>query len=217
MRRARPCRVVAGRLRDSFALMQWLCSPSVAYLFERASASGASTSPSAGALDIINFVWWIGIGHAGTLISRDPAAVPAEVAHEHQPLRRGDDDLRRDVRRASSRVFHIGRPWLAYWLLPVSRTTMGLWPQLPQPAHLGRLRGVAPTSPCRCSSGTSASIPDLATLRDRATAASRRSFLRHLRDGLARDRPATGRRYEMRLPPAGRYSHPARPLACTPS
>ena len=35
----------------------------------RASASGATTSRSAWAFGIINFVWWIGIGHAGTLIS----------------------------------------------------------------------------------------------------------------------------------------------------
>ena len=33
------------------------------------------------AFDITNFVWWIGIGHAGTLISRHPLPLPAEVAH----------------------------------------------------------------------------------------------------------------------------------------
>jgi hypothetical protein len=47
------------------------------------------------AWDITNFVWWVGIGHAGTLIS-GAAAVPPEVAHGHQPLCRGDDHLRGD-------------------------------------------------------------------------------------------------------------------------
>ncbi len=38
-------------------------------------------NPVGWAWDITNFVFWIGIGHAGTLISRDPLPVPAEVAH----------------------------------------------------------------------------------------------------------------------------------------
>ncbi len=43
--------------------------------------------PVAWGMPIINFVWWIGIGHAGTLISAGPAAFPAAVAHHRQPLR----------------------------------------------------------------------------------------------------------------------------------
>ena len=50
----------------------------------------------------------------------DPAAAAAGVAHLDQPLRRGDDALRRRLRAACSRCFHTGRPWLA--LLAVART-----------------------------------------------------------------------------------------------
>jgi hypothetical protein len=39
------------------------------------------------AWDITNFVWWIGIGHAGTLDFRDLIIIPSEMAEEYQPLR----------------------------------------------------------------------------------------------------------------------------------
>ncbi len=40
-----------------------------------------NNEPVGWAWDITNFVFWIGIGHAGTLISADPVPVPPEVAH----------------------------------------------------------------------------------------------------------------------------------------
>ena len=65
-------------------------------------------------------------------------------------------------------LFHTGRPWLAvYWLFPYPNT-MGLWPQLPQPAHLGRVRGLHLRARCRALFWFVGLIPDLATLRDRA-------------------------------------------------
>ena len=65
----------------------------------RASASGASTSRSVWGFAIVNFVWWIGIGHAGTLISAILLLLQAGLAHLDQPLRRGDDAVRRGLRR----------------------------------------------------------------------------------------------------------------------
>ena len=56
--------------------------------------------PVGWAFGIINFVWWIGIGHAGTLISAILLLLPAEVAHVDQPLRRGDDPVRGHLRAA---------------------------------------------------------------------------------------------------------------------
>ena len=105
--------------------------------------------------DIINFVWWIGIGHAGTLISAILLLLRQAVAHLDQPLRRGHDAVRGVLRGLLPDLPH--RPALArvYWLFPYPNT-MGLWPQLPQPAHLGRVRGLAPTPRCRRCSGTSA-------------------------------------------------------------
>ena len=80
---------------------------------------------------IINFVWWIGIGHAGTLISA--------ILH----LMR--QDWRNSINRFAEAMtifavmcagmfplLHVGRPWLAYWLLPLPNT-MSLWPQWRSP------------------------------------------------------------------------------------
>ena len=76
---------------------------------------------------IVNFVWWIGIGHAGTLISAILLLLK--------------QDWRTSINRFSEAmtlfavacagmfpILHLGRPWLAYWLLPYPNT-MWLWPQ----------------------------------------------------------------------------------------
>ena len=91
---------------------------------------------------IINFVWWIGIGHAGTLISailllfrqkwrmsisRFAEAMTIFAVHVRGGLSRASTRAVPGWRRTgSSRI----------------PNTMGLWPQLPQPADLGRLRGI---------------------------------------------------------------------------
>ncbi|SVA87697.1 uncharacterized protein METZ01_LOCUS140551, partial [marine metagenome] len=80
---------------------------------------------------IINFVWWIGIGHAGTLISA--------ILHLMQ------QSWRNSINRFAEAMtifavmcagmfplLHVGRPWLAYWLMPVPNT-MSLWPQWRSP------------------------------------------------------------------------------------
>ena len=59
------------------------------------------------------------------------AASTAGLADLDQPLRRGDDALRRRLCRIFP-LIHVGRPWLAYWLLPYPNT-MGLWPQFRSP------------------------------------------------------------------------------------
>ncbi len=97
----------------------------------------------------------------------DSVPVPPEVADLDQPLRRGDDDLRGDVRGhfpAHPRRPRLGAPtgWSRF------PNQMQHLAELPQPAAVGRVRGLAPTPRCRCCSGTSGMIPDLATLRDRA-------------------------------------------------
>src|SRR5512146_1235824 len=71
---------------------------------------------------IVNFVWWIGIGHAGTLIS-------AILLLLHQKWRQSINRFAEAMTLfavACAGVFpilHMGRPWLAYWLLPYPNTT----------------------------------------------------------------------------------------------
>jgi Ni/Fe-hydrogenase subunit HybB-like protein len=77
---------------------------------------------------IINFVWWIGIGHAGTFIS----AILLLLA---QPWRTSINRFAEAMTLfavANAAIFpllHLGRPWFAYWLFPYPSLT-GTWPQL---------------------------------------------------------------------------------------
>ena len=81
---------------------------------------------------IINFVWWIGIGHAGTLIS-------AILLLLNQSWRTSINRFAEAMTLFAVAcaglfpILHTGRPWLAvYWLLPYPNT-MGLWPQFRSP------------------------------------------------------------------------------------
>jgi Ni/Fe-hydrogenase subunit HybB-like protein len=125
--------------------------------------------PVGWAFDIINFVWWIGIGHAGTLIS----AI----------LLLFKQDWRTSINRfaeamtlfavACAAIFplvHTGRPWLAiYWLFPYPNT-MGLWPNFRSPLiwDVFAVTTYASVSAIFWFIGL---IPDLATFRDKTKSA----------------------------------------------
>jgi molybdopterin-containing oxidoreductase family membrane subunit len=82
--------------------------------------------PVAWAFPITNFVWWIGIGHAGTFIS-------AFLLLLNQRWRSGVNRLAETmtlfalVNAGLFPVLHLGRPWFLYWLVPYP-ATMGVWP-----------------------------------------------------------------------------------------
>ena len=122
--------------------------------------------PVAWGFPIINFVWWIGIGHAGTLIS-------AALLLFRQPWRTSINRFAEAmtifavVCAGLYPILHLGRPWLFYWLLPYPNT-YGLWPQFRSPLDwdLFAISTYASVSVLFWYIGL---IPDLATLRDRAT------------------------------------------------
>ena len=78
------------------------------------------------AWDITNFVWWIGIGHAGTLIS-------AVLLLFRQKWRMGINrsaeamTIFAVVQAALFPLIHMGRPWLAYWVFPIPNQYGSLW------------------------------------------------------------------------------------------
>src|SRR5512142_2271317 len=80
---------------------------------------------------IINFVWWIGIGHAGTLIS---AILLLLRQQWRTSINRFAEamTLFAVANAAMFPILHLGRPWIFYWLLPYPNT-MGLWPQFRSP------------------------------------------------------------------------------------
>jgi molybdopterin-containing oxidoreductase family membrane subunit len=117
-------------------------------------------------MDIINLVWWIGIGHAGTLIS----AILLLLRQDWRTsINRFAEAMTLFAVAAASLypALHTGRPWYDYWLFPYPNT-MGLWPQFRSPLawDVFAISTYATVSALFWYVGL---IPDLATLRDRAT------------------------------------------------
>ncbi len=100
----------------------------VAYTIATGIGVWGTNLPAAWAFAIINFVWWIGIGHAGTFIS-------AILYLLEQKWRTSISRLTETMtlfavlQAALFPVLHLGRPWFAYWLLPYP-DVMGVWPQV---------------------------------------------------------------------------------------
>jgi Ni/Fe-hydrogenase subunit HybB-like protein len=84
--------------------------------------------PVAWAFGIINLVWWIGIGHAGTFIS---AVLYLFEQRWRASINRFAEamTLFAVAQAAMFPMLHLGRPWFAYWLFPYP-STMGVWPQV---------------------------------------------------------------------------------------
>ncbi len=112
---------------------------------------------------IINFVWWIGIGHAGTLIS-------AILLLLNQSWRNAINRFAEAMTifavmcAGMFPVLHTGRPWLAYWLMPYPNT-MWLWPQFRSPL-VWDVFAVSTYLTISAVFWYIGLIPDFATLRD---------------------------------------------------
>jgi len=122
--------------------------------------------PVGWAFDIINFVWWIGIGHAGTLIS---AILLLFRQDWRMSISRSAEAMTifAVICAAMFPIFHTGRPWLAiYWLLPYPNT-MTLWPNFRSPL-IWDVFAVSTYATVSVVFWFTGLIPDLATFRDRA-------------------------------------------------
>jgi molybdopterin-containing oxidoreductase family membrane subunit len=115
---------------------------------------------------IINFVFWVGIGHAGTLIS-------AILFLLRQNWRTGINRFAEAMTIFAvccAGIFpglHVGRVWLAYWLLPYPNE-LAMWPQARSPL-LWDVFAVGTYATVSLLFWYMGMVPDLATLRDRAT------------------------------------------------
>lgn len=148
----------------SFAITMMMLY-TIGYLVMKGIGIWGNNQPVGWSFDIINFVWWIGIGHAGTLISAILLL------------------LRQDWRTSINRfaeamtlfavacaalypLLHTGRPWLAYWLFPYPNT-MGIQPQFRSPL-MWDVFAVSTYGLVSAMFWFVGLIPDFATLRDRA-------------------------------------------------
>src|SRR5687768_17005112 len=109
----------------SFLLFMWGVS-CLAYTIGVGIGVWGSNNGVDWAWDITNFVWWIGIGHAGTLIS-------AVLLLFRQKWRMGINRSAEAMTifavmcAAIFPVFHMGRVWLAYWVMPIPNQFGSLW------------------------------------------------------------------------------------------
>jgi molybdopterin-containing oxidoreductase family membrane subunit len=149
----------------SFALFNLLML-SITWLVIKGTGTWGNNVPVGWAFDIINFVWWIGIGHAGTLIS-------AVLLLFRQTWRTSINRFAEAMTLIAVAcaglypILHLGRPWVFYWLFPYPNT-YGLWPQFRSPL-VWDVFAVSTYALVSFLFWYVGLIPDLATLRDRAT------------------------------------------------
>jgi molybdopterin-containing oxidoreductase family membrane subunit len=137
----------------------------VGYLFIVGVGIWGINIPVGWGLAIINLVWWIGIGHAGTLIS---AILLLFRQQWRTSINRFAEAMTIFAVTCAGLfpLIHLGRPWLAYWLFPYPNT-FGLWPQFRSPLvwDAFAIGTYLTVSFLFWSIGL---IPDLAAMRDRA-------------------------------------------------
>jgi Ni/Fe-hydrogenase subunit HybB-like protein len=138
---------------------------SITWLLVRGIGIWGNNFPVMWAFDIINFVWWIGIGHAGTLIS---AILLLLRQQWRTSINRFAEavTLFAVVNASLYPLLHIGRQWVFYWLFPYPNT-MGLWPQFRSPL-IWDVFAVTTYGTVSLLFWYVGLIPDLAVMRDRA-------------------------------------------------
>ncbi len=138
----------------------------IGYLVLTGVGVWGNNQPVAWGFGIVNFVFWVGIGHAGTLIS-------AILFLFRQKWRTGINRMAEAMTIFAVMcaglfpALHIGRPWLAYWLFPIPNQ-MSMWPQFRSPL-LWDVFAVSTYASVSAVFWYVGMIPDLATFRDRAT------------------------------------------------
>jgi Ni/Fe-hydrogenase subunit HybB-like protein len=153
------------------ALVMSMCFGMIIYLISTGVGVWGLNRPVGWAWDITNFVFWIGIGHAGTLISailfllRQKWRTSINRAAEAMTL----------FAVACAGIFpaiHVGRIWFAWWLFPIPNAN-GIWPQFRSPL-LWDVFAVSTYGTVSLLFWYLGLLPDLATFRDRARTKARK-------------------------------------------
>jgi molybdopterin-containing oxidoreductase family membrane subunit len=147
------------------SLLLLLFFVSVAVLFTRGVGIWGINIPVNWAFAIHNYVWWLGIGHAGTLISALLLLIGREWRNS---LNRFAETMTlfAVICAAIYPVLHLGRPWFIYWIFPYP-STMQVWPQFRSPLEwdIWAILTYLTVSLVFWYIGL---VPDLAAARDRA-------------------------------------------------
>ncbi len=138
---------------------------SIVYLLAQGVGVWGVNRPVMWGFAIVNFVWWVGIGHAGTLIS----AILLLLKQEWRTSINRFAEAMTLFAVACAGLFpllHLGRPWYFYWLMPYPNT-MALWPQWRSPL-VWDVFAVSTYATVSLLFWYVGLIPDLATFRDRS-------------------------------------------------
>jgi molybdopterin-containing oxidoreductase family membrane subunit len=130
-----------------------------------------NNNPVGWAWDIVNFVFWVGIGHAGTLIS----AILFLLRQQWRTVINRAAEAMTIFAVICALMFpalHIGRPWLPYWMLPIPNQ-MAMWPQFRSPLDWD-VFAVSTYFTVSLVFWFMGLVPDLASIRDRADTTARR-------------------------------------------
>jgi molybdopterin-containing oxidoreductase family membrane subunit len=129
--------------------------------------------PVAWAFDIINFVFWVGIGHAGTLIS---AILLLFRARWRNAISRFAEAMTIFAVMCAGLfpLIHVGRPWVAFWLFPYPNQR-GIWPNFRSPL-IWDVFAVSTYFSVSLLFWYLGLIPDFASLRDRTKGKIRKFF-----------------------------------------
>jgi Ni/Fe-hydrogenase subunit HybB-like protein len=148
----------------SFLLLM-LLNVTLGYLLIKGVGIWGINIPIGWGFAIVNFVWWIGIGHAGTLIS----AILLLLRQQWRTSINRFAEAMTLFAVACAGMFpllHMGRPWLFFWLMPYPNP-MWLWPQFRSPL-VWDVFAVSTYATVSLLFWFVGLVPDLATLRDRA-------------------------------------------------
>ena len=148
----------------AFALLMVLFL-AISWLLIRGVGIWGINIPVAWGYAIVNFVWWIGIAHAGTFIS---AILLLMFQHWRTAINRFSEAMTLFAIACAGMfpLLHLGRPWVFYWILPYP-DTMKMWPQFRSPL-VWDVFAVGTYFTVSLLFWYLGLVPDLATVRDRA-------------------------------------------------
>mgnify|MGYP000262059211 CR=1 FL=1 len=149
----------------SLGALMWVVA--VSYTFWTGIGAWGLNKTVGWAWDITGFVWWVGIGHAGTLIS---AVLLLFRQNWRNSINRSAEAMTifAVICAATYVISHMGRPWLAYWPLPLPNQFGSLWVNFNSPL-VWDVFAISTYFSVSLIFWYTGLLPDIATIRDRAT------------------------------------------------
>lgn len=161
-----------GFIVAALGALLWVVS--VSYTFWTGIGAWGLNKTVGWAWDITDFVWWVGIGHAGTLIS---AVLLLFRQNWRNSINRSAEAMTifAVICAATYVVAHMGRPWLAYWIFPIPNQFGSLWVNFNSPLVWDAF-AISTYFTVSLVFWYVGLLPDIASVRDRARGLTRRIY-----------------------------------------